>query len=149
MGKRIITNNIDKWEIFSTVTDSVEATFTSEKDLKYFLAIEIVYDGKLKAIEKLMSFPFHCSINDVDICRDNFEGKEKYFEWYKSESQKAGSYEEYYKAIDEKLEELLGQQETKSSEEKEAFYCDAMGEYCKDVDECPYMNCERWLHRQA
>lgn len=106
MGRKIKSNNIDRWELWSTVSDSIIAEFNSEEDLKKFIAKEIVYNGKLKAIEESMSFPFGWCINDLRITA-NFQGKEYYLEWYKQISEKAKTYDEYYAAIDKKLNELL------------------------------------------
>lgn len=107
MGRRIITNNIDSWEIFSTMSDSVIEKFETEDDLKRFLALEKIYDGKLKAIEVLMSYPYQYSVNEIMLCRDNSEGMNKYYSWLKLELYESDTYEEYYDMIDKKLEELL------------------------------------------
>jgi hypothetical protein len=110
MGRKIITNNINEWKIFSTMSDSIVAEFETEKDLKKFLALEEIYNGKLKAIEVLMSFPFQYSVNDTTLCRDNKEGKEKYYEWLKEEVYETDTYEEYYSVIDKKLNELMNRE---------------------------------------
>ncbi|AYP68146.1 hypothetical protein PQE75_gp014 [Bacillus phage vB_BcoS-136] len=101
MGWSIQTNNMDEWSVFSSVTDSVIAKFETEHDLKVWLANDRVYEGKLKAIEILMSFPNHWNVN----------GERKriangYYEWVRS-LDNIDTYEEYHLKIDEKLDKLI------------------------------------------
>ena len=108
MGLRIITNNKDKWEVFSSNTDSVIAEFTSEKDLKEFLALERIYKGKLEVIQLLMTFPQGWIVNDKrEIISGSEEKFNDYIEWFRKINKDSKTYEEYYIKIDEKLEELM------------------------------------------
>lgn len=43
------------------------ATFTTEKAMKNWLAEENIYEGKLKAIEHLMTFPSEWTVNDEEV----------------------------------------------------------------------------------
>jgi len=111
MGWRINTNHTDQWSIFSSNTDDDIATFKTEKDLVNFLALEEVYRGKKKAIETLMTFPNNWTVNDNrmfvgDEGSESRKKHEEYYEWLKLIS-KIRTYEEYYKAIDDKLFELM------------------------------------------
>lgn len=108
MGRKIITNNKDKWEIFSSSTDSVIAEFETEKDLKEFIVIDGIYEAKLKAIKTLMTFPQGWVVNDKRIFAEaNQENSQNYLEWLMKISKESKTYEEYYTKIDEKLEELM------------------------------------------
>lgn len=108
IGRKIITNNKDSWELYSTITDSIVAKFETEKDLKKNIALEKVYDGKLKAIKELMTFPNGWTINDKAISlNQNEEGNENYYEWIRYIELNSETYDEYYKSIDKKLQELL------------------------------------------
>ena len=104
MGWSIQTNNKDKWSLISSVTDSEIATYENQEELVNFIAMEQVYKGKLKAIETLLTFPDGWMINEKLTPHNN---SEKYFSWHKSVSLISETYEEYYKAIDNKLDELL------------------------------------------
>ena len=106
MGRKIITNNENKWELCSTVNDKVIATFTTERDLKKAIAIELIYEGKLKAIEELMSYPYGWVVNDeMTLINQNKKGVRSYYDWYKSITNLND--EETNEAIDSKLQELL------------------------------------------
>ncbi len=107
MGRRIITNNVDKWEVFSSNTDSVIAEFKTEAGLKHFLAMETIYDAKLKAIEGLMCYPRGWTVNNKPMISANREQADVYMDWFSDISEKNDTYEAFYKAIDEKLTELL------------------------------------------
>lgn len=108
MGWKIITNNKDKWEVFSSITDSIIAEFKTEQELKQHLAMEAVYGGKLKAIELLMTFPNGWTINDKrNMYNSNEKGVDTYYDWVKNLNNKTDTYEEYYEKIDKKLELLL------------------------------------------
>jgi hypothetical protein len=104
MGWKIETNFIDKWEVYSTVIDDVIASFESENELKFWLAQEEIYNGKLKAIELFMVFPSSWTINDE---RQQQKGSlSKYYNWIDNLDYEY-SYEKY-KKIDDKLNELMG-----------------------------------------
>ena len=111
MGWQIKTNNKDQWSLFSSITDSNIVTFEKQKDLVNFIALEKVYEGKKKAIEILMTFPNGWTVNDSRIFVGD-EGSEsrnkhnKYFAWLNSICD-CETYEEYYKMIDNKLDELM------------------------------------------
>lgn len=108
MGWSIKTNNKDKWSVYSSVSDSVIAMFNTEKELVNFLALDKIYVTKKKAIELLMTFPNDWTVNDErTITEDRRDKLDLYFNWEKSIF-KAETYEEYYKLIDDKLEELMG-----------------------------------------
>lgn len=107
MGRRIITNGIDKWELFSSITDSVLADFNTEADLKRFLALDSIYDAKLKAIEGLLCYPRNWTVNDVPHYNANAEQFAVYLDWSRAVSKASTTYEDYYKAIDAKLDELM------------------------------------------
>lgn len=96
----------DKWEIHSTVTDSMIASFDTKKECARFIAMEEVYKGKKKAIEELMCFPSGWTVNG-NRCFEN-NNYEEYYNWLKS-ILNCDTYEEYYKRIDDKLEELLNE----------------------------------------
>jgi len=109
MGWRINTNHTDQWSIFSSNTDDDIATFETEKDLVNFLALEEVYRGKKKAIETLMTFPNGWTVNNSRMVVEEGESRNKHdehFAWLNS-IYEIGTYEEYYKAIDDKLDELM------------------------------------------
>ena len=107
MGRIIKTNNKDNWEIYSTIADGIIAKFETEKDLKNFIAQETVYDGKLKAIEYLMTYPYKWTVNDVRVWDENGTNIIKTYYYWVEEIQNSETYEEYYKKIDDKLKELL------------------------------------------
>lgn len=107
MGWSIKTNNENKWELYSSVSESVIASFDNQKDLISFIATEQIYEGKKKAIESLMTFPEGWTVNDERCLLENrIELLDKHFEWVKSLC-KFKTYEEYYQAIDDKLKELM------------------------------------------
>jgi len=106
MGWQIKTNNNDKWSLFSTVTDDNIITFQTQKELINFIALEKVYEGKKKAIETLMTFPYGWNVNDKRIVGNFGESTKQYYDWLNSISL-SDTYEEYYKAIDNKLEKLM------------------------------------------
>ena len=109
MGWRINTNHKDKWSIFSSNTDDDIATFKTEKELVNFLALEEVYRGKKKAIEILMTFPNGWNVNGNRMSvKDgkSINKHEEYFKWLNSICDYE-TYDEYYKAIDDKLDELM------------------------------------------
>lgn len=107
MGRKIITNGEDKWEIFSTITDSVIAEFNTKEGIKRFVAMERIYNSKLEAIQELICFPRGWVVNDERQLNENHEQFEAYDAWYKNILENETTYEDYYKAIDDKLEELL------------------------------------------
>jgi len=109
MGWRINTNHIDKWNIFSSNTDDDIATFKTEKDLINFIALEEIYKGKKKAIEILMTFPNGWTVNGNRMFVEDGDNRikhEEYFTWLNS-IYDCETYEEYYKMIDNKLDELM------------------------------------------
>lgn len=108
MGYKIITNNKDSWELFSSITDSVIFKSNKEEELVNFLALEHIYEGKLKAIEVLLTFPNRYTINDERMFNDKSKEKTtEYYNWIEKINNDSKTYEEYYKKIDDKLEELL------------------------------------------
>ena len=103
MGWSINTNHKDHWEVFSSISESVIATFVTERELKKWLAEEEVYKGKLKAIETLMIFPSEWTINDeYKIIPGNLSN---YHRW--CETLDYTNRENRLRQIDEKLEELM------------------------------------------
>lgn len=107
MGQTIMTNNKDCWLLCSNQYDLVEE-FASEKDLKSYLAVYHIYSGKLNAIKALMSFPGGFVINDVAYLEDFKEKKvQEYCTWHRNLVMKATNREDYYKGIDDKLNELI------------------------------------------
>lgn len=107
MGWSIKTNNKNKWSLFSSVTDSNIAMFKTQKELVNFIALEQIYEGKKKAIETLMTFPNKWYVNEERIIADNYDEVHKnYFDWLNSITE-LKTYKEYYKAVDDKLEELM------------------------------------------
>lgn len=110
MGMRIITNNVNSWQLWSSITDSITDEFTSEQDLKEFLAKEAIYSGKLKAIEILMAYPFQYMVNDKIIIGENnsgYNGFCEYHKWYEKMAGSTTNYTDYYQKIDDKLNELM------------------------------------------
>jgi len=103
MGWKIITNHKDNWQIYSSSVDDVIAEFDSEENLKKWIAEEAVYDGKLKAIEHLMTFPSTWTVNDERVIIKGSLGK--YHDWL--HSLYGFDREENFKKIDKKLEKLL------------------------------------------
>lgn len=92
------------WEIYSTVTDSMIASFDNQKECANFIALYKIYKGKEEAIKELMCFPNGWSVNKkrcfkTDKC-------EEYYNWLKT-IYDYNTYEEYYQKVDKKLEELL------------------------------------------
>lgn len=107
MGRVIRTNNKDSWKLYSTISEGTIAKFETEKDLKKFIAQEAVYDGKLKAIEYLMTYPHKWMVNDEIIYNDDSKVVfQSYYDW-QEEIQDSKTYEEYYRKIDDKLKELM------------------------------------------
>lgn len=104
MGRHIVTNNVDKWEVVSNVNDRVVADFKSEAEMKYWLAQEHVYNGKLEAIRLLLTYPNRWTING----ETDYEFSMAYNHWYDS-ILGTKTYGEYYKKIDAKLNELVTQ----------------------------------------
>ena len=105
----LIKTTKTKWNIYSTVSDSIIASFKTQKECAKFIAQEKIYEGKKQAIEMLMTFPHNWNVNDSRCFTE--EGKEKmkkHFEWLQTTFD-AKTYEEHYKMIDDKLEELLSQ----------------------------------------
>lgn len=114
MGWKIITNNKDKWEIFSSITDSIIFECGTQQELLNHIAFESIYDGKLKAIKRLMLYPHGWTVNDEILL--NKEGNISYYEWYSIINSESKTYEEYYEKIDEKLDELLNLNEVNKNE---------------------------------
>jgi hypothetical protein len=96
----------NKWKIHSTITDSIIASFNSQKECVNFIALEEIYNGKKKAIETLMQFPHDWTVNGSRYVSENENVYDQYYNWINSINN-INSYEEYYKKIDEKLDELL------------------------------------------
>lgn len=105
MGWSIETNNKNQWSIISSVTDSSIAEFNTEKDVVKFIAQEKIYEGKLKAIETLISFPSGWHINGKRVATGS-QSHIEYYNWAQSICL-LETYGDYYKAIDDKLEELM------------------------------------------
>jgi len=109
MGWQIKTNKENQWSLFSTVTDDNIITFKTQKELINFIALEKIYEGKKKAIEILMTFPNGWNVNGNRMFVEDGESRNKhdeYFKWLNSICD-CETYEEYYKMIDNKLEELM------------------------------------------
>lgn len=105
MGWSILVNN-NKWSIFSSVTDSIVEEFDSQQECANFIAKDKIYEAKKKAIETLITFPSSWRINGERILLKNDELLDDYFDWANS-LYNYGTYDEYYKAIDDKLNELM------------------------------------------
>lgn len=99
-----IENISEEWKVLNAGTHDIIAKFDSEQDLKEFLAYEKVYEGKKEAIKLLMSFPHGSFVNSKYQRTEN--GTEDYTKWLISISHH-DTYTNYYKAIDDKLDELL------------------------------------------
>jgi len=106
MGWQIKTNNKDQWSLYSTVTDDNIATFKTQKELVNFITLEKLYEGKKKAIETLMTFPYGWNVNDKRTVGNFRELTKQYYDWLESINS-LDIYEKYYKAIDNKLDELM------------------------------------------
>lgn len=107
MGWSILVNN-NKWSIFSSVTDSIVEEFDSQQECANFIAKDKIYEAKKKAIEILMTFPDGWYINKKrKLLENRNELLDVYYNWVKS-LYNYGTYDEYYKAIDDKLNELMG-----------------------------------------
>jgi len=106
MGWSIKTNNKNQWSLFSSVTDDDIAVFETQKELVNFIALEKIYEGKKKAIETLITFPNGWTVNGNRMFVENKQKHDEYYEWLYSITN-IETYEEYYKAIDDKLEELM------------------------------------------
>ena len=115
MGWRINTNNIDQRSIFSSVTDDDIAKFNTQEELLNFIALEEIYKGKKKAIEILMTYPNGWTVNNKRMFMSDEQKHDEYFKWLYSISDH-DTYEEYYKAIDNKLNELMKQNEVLKGE---------------------------------
>lgn len=100
-----IKNTNNKWDVYSSVTDSCIASLNSQKECAKFIALEKVYDGKKKAIEELMRFPNGWYVNGSRRLNDT-DSIDQYYNWIISISD-CNTYEEYYERIDKKLNELL------------------------------------------
>lgn len=70
------------------------------------LATEMEYEAKLKITKLLMTFP-HGFLNMNDELIVNQAAMDVYDTWYKSIRQKIGFIDDYYRSIDEKIEEIL------------------------------------------
>jgi len=70
------------------------------------LATEMEYEAKLKITKLLMTFP-HGFLNMNDELIVNQAAMDVYDTWYKSIHQKIGFIDDYYRSIDEKIEEIL------------------------------------------
>mgnify|MGYP000891922662 CR=1 FL=1 len=102
MGRKIKINFEDKWQVWSSVTDSVIYECSSKNNLLYFLAKEAEYDGKLKAIKELLQPLNGWMVNNSIQFRENNE----YYKWLKN-IQETDNLKEYYNKIDDKYTELL------------------------------------------
>jgi hypothetical protein len=109
MSHKIITNHKDSWKVYSTITESIVAEYSSELELKQFIAMDIIYHAKKRAIERLMSFPEEYIINDEYICPGtNKDGTDSYVKWVKQIYKECSNKAELYEAIDHKLNEIIG-----------------------------------------
>ncbi|AKO91968.1 hypothetical protein BEH_07565 [Priestia filamentosa] len=103
MGRAIVTNYKDKWALYSSIVEDSIVEFKTEDELKAYMAREMVYEGKLKAIELLMDFPHRLVVNDsVQVC----PMKLQYHNWY-TRLLATTTDEEYFRCIDSKLNELM------------------------------------------
>lgn len=109
MGWRILTNNKNQWNIFSSITDGIIGTFETQEELVKYIATKRIYDGKLQAIESLMTFPANWTVNDEIQWSEELSKKtNEFYEWQLSISGNSKTLEEYHQRIDDKLNELLG-----------------------------------------
>ena len=104
MSWSINTNNKDEWSIYSSIIEDVIITFKTKEELIKFIATKDVYDGKKKAIEIFMTFPEDWVINQRRVT--DREGYRAYYNWLTS-IYELNTYEEQYKAIDDKLKEFM------------------------------------------
>lgn len=103
MGRQIRTNG-DKWEVFSTISDTVVATFDSKQEIAQWMAKDELYRGKLKAIETLMTFPAHWVIDG----KYNNGSSRKYYSWIEGVYDRAEKGEgNWYEMVDKKFDELM------------------------------------------
>lgn len=108
MENKIITNHKDSWELYSTITDTIIWKFKTEKDLKKFLALEVITEAKIKAIQELLTFPNGRTINGEFIFTNKIKkNNEKITSWLKSIRTNPKNYEDYFEKVDKKLQELL------------------------------------------
>jgi hypothetical protein len=106
MGRKIITNSKDNWQLYSTIADDIIAEFKTEKDLKEYIALEKIYDTKIQAIKELMIFPVGWTINEKRVPLLTDEMLNKFNDWLE-DLVDIDDNNEYYKNIDNKLNELL------------------------------------------
>lgn len=102
MGRQVRTNG-DKWEVFSTVVDEVVATFDSKQEVAKWFAQEGLYKAKLDAIQTIMTFPNQWFVDGEYQTGNN----SKFYSW-RDKLYNKDTYEEYYKMIDDKFNELMG-----------------------------------------
>jgi hypothetical protein len=109
MGYQIKTNWKNTYRLFSTISDELIAKFKTKNDVLYYIAIDQVYNGKLQAIERLIRGFDQMYVNDdwsyFEETRIN--NLETYHNWFCDICRNTKTREEYYNAIDKKLDELL------------------------------------------
>lgn len=111
MGRQIKTTEDGKWQLYSTITESNIAEFDTETKMKKHIAMGAIYDAKREAIKTLMVFPYGFIVNDRRIMNDAglSSNQKECYEWEKELLSTCDTFEEYYKKIDDKLNELLEQ----------------------------------------
>jgi len=107
--RKILTNHIDSYQLYSSDHETILVEFQTEQDLKRYIAEDIIYAGKLLAIKSLMTYPRGWTINEkVLSVMDSLELLENYLSWAKETIlDKDLPFEEYKTRIDGKLAELL------------------------------------------
>ncbi|MGG0308356.1 hypothetical protein ABEY43_06920 [Priestia megaterium] len=108
MGREIKTNDKGKLLLWSTVADDMVAEFDNIKELKQYVADEIISNAKLKAVEELMSFPYGWVIDDkMDFSEESRTGKSDYLDWYNSLLRSYETEADFRQQINLKLEGLI------------------------------------------
>ena len=100
-----IEKDSEKWKVINTITNDAITEFDSEQDVKEFLAYEKIYEGKKDAIKLIMSFPNGFIVNN-EYQRIKNGTEDDYTNWLKSINHH-DTFTDYYKAIDDKLDQLL------------------------------------------
>jgi hypothetical protein len=104
MGRKIYTNHKDEWEMFSTVSDTTVYSSRCKNDFVKQIIKDMIYKTKLQCIQEIMAFPNQWIVNDEFIKTKDIM---KFYEWQKEYLFKTDTDDEYYKIIDEKLDELI------------------------------------------
>lgn len=94
------------WNVYSPKIGMYVMEDATVDQVKSTLAIEMEYKTKLEIIKLLITFPHgFFDLNDKLIL--NQEGMDEFDSWYQHIHQKILYIEDYYRSIDEKIEEIL------------------------------------------